>query len=59
MKRVAQPPISAEGLLALDQYSHYLHHEQDLSTDTRRNYLRDCLRSECDGRAANCDTLGV
>ncbi len=41
MKRTAQPNVSAEGRHALDQYSDYLHHEQDLSADTRRNYLSD------------------
>ncbi len=41
MKRTAQPNVSPEGLLALDQYRDYLHHEQDLSADTRRNYLSD------------------
>lgn len=39
MKRSAQPHLSSEGQQALDQYSHYLHHDQDLSADTRRNYL--------------------
>lgn len=41
MKRIAHPSISPEGQQTLDQYSTYLHHEQDLSTDTRRNYLSD------------------
>ncbi len=41
MKRTAQPNVSPEGLFALDQYNDYLHHEQDLSADTRRNYLSD------------------
>ncbi len=41
MKRTAQPNVSPEGLLALNQYIDYLHHEQDLSADTRRNYLSD------------------
>ncbi len=41
MKRTAQPNVSPEGLLALDHYNDYLHHEQDLSADTRRNYLSD------------------
>ncbi len=41
MKRSAQPHLSSEGHQSLDQYSHYLHHDQDLSADTRRNYLSD------------------
>jgi integrase/recombinase XerC len=41
MKRTAQPNVSPEGQQALDRYSDYLHHEQDLSADTRRNYLSD------------------
>ncbi len=41
MKRTAQPNVSPEGQQALDRYRHYLHHEQDLSADTRRNYLSD------------------
>ncbi len=41
MKRTAQPTVSPEGQQALDHYSHYLDHEQDLSVDTRRNYLSD------------------
>ncbi|MDP9315590.1 MAG: tyrosine-type recombinase/integrase [Chloroflexota bacterium] len=41
MKRTAQPNVSPEGLLALNQYNDYLQHEQDLSADTRRNYLSD------------------
>ena len=41
MKRTAQPNVSPEGQLALNRYSDYLHHEQDLSADTRRNYLSD------------------
>ncbi|PLS78357.1 MAG: integrase [Chloroflexi bacterium] len=41
MKRTAQPNLSPEGQLALDRYRDYLHHEQDLSADTRRNYLSD------------------
>ncbi len=41
MKRTAQPTVSPEGHQALEHYSHYLHHEQDLSADTRRNYLSD------------------
>ncbi len=41
MKRTAQPNVSPEGQHALDQYRDYLHHEQDLSADTRRNYLSD------------------
>ncbi len=41
MKRTAHPNVSPEGQQALDQYSTYLHHEQDLSADTWRNYLSD------------------
>ncbi|PLS78257.1 MAG: integrase [Chloroflexi bacterium] len=41
MKRTAQPNVSPEGQFAIDRYSDYLHHEQDLSADTRRNYLSD------------------
>ena len=41
MKRTSQPTLSSEGLHALDQYRDYLHHEQDLSADIRRNYLSD------------------
>ncbi|MDP9316263.1 MAG: tyrosine-type recombinase/integrase [Chloroflexota bacterium] len=41
MKRTAQPNVSTEGQQALDRYRYYLHHEQDLSADTRRNYLSD------------------
>ncbi len=41
MKRTAQPNVSPEGQQALDRYRDYLHHEQDLSADTRRNYLSD------------------
>ncbi len=41
MKRSAQPHLSSVGHQSLDQYSHYLHHDQDLSADTRRNYLSD------------------
>ena len=41
MKRTAQPNVSPEGRQALDRYRDYLHHEQDLSADTRRNYLSD------------------
>ncbi len=41
MKRTAQPNVSAEGHQAIEQYRHYLQHEQDLSADTRRNYLSD------------------
>ncbi len=41
MRRSAQPNVSPEGQITLDHYSTYLHHEQDLSADTRRNYLSD------------------
>ncbi len=41
MKRTAQPNVSPKGQQAIDRYNDYLHHEQDLSADTRRNYLSD------------------
>ncbi|MDP9309462.1 MAG: hypothetical protein M3R24_00955 [Chloroflexota bacterium] len=59
MKRTPQPTLSPEGQQTLDHYSHYLSHEQDLSVDTRRNYLSDlrqfaawCEASWTDGQEA-------
>lgn len=40
-KRAGQPTLSAGGQAAVAAYADYLHHEQDLSGATRRNYLSD------------------
>jgi len=40
-KRAGNPTLSAGGQSALAEYAYALHHEQDLSADTRRNYLSD------------------
>jgi len=39
--RPVNPPISAAGQGALDQYAEYLRNEEDLSPSTVRNYLSD------------------
>lgn len=51
MKRSATPYISSEGQQAIEQYCRYLQDEQDLSPDTRRNYLSDLrhFASWCEG----------
>ncbi len=41
MKRKAQPMLSADGQLALEQYTQVLEHLEDLSVVTIRNYLSD------------------
>ncbi len=41
MKRAGNPTLSTTGRAAVAAYADYLHHEQDLSADTRRNYLSD------------------
>src|SRR6266567_839071 len=41
MKREAQPLLSADGQLALEQYMQVLKHLEDLSPVTTRNYLSD------------------
>lgn len=40
-KRASNPTLSTPGQAAVAAYADYLHHEQDLSADTRRNYLSD------------------
>ncbi len=41
MKRAGDPTLSTTGRAAVAAYADYLHHEQDLSAATRRNYLSD------------------
>ena len=41
MKREARPALSPTGEQKLNQYEHYLHMEEDLTTVTIRNYLSD------------------
>lgn len=41
MRRAAQPLLSANGQLALEQYRQVLQHLEDLSAVTVRNYLSD------------------
>ena len=41
MKREAQPQLSADGQLSLEQYAQVLEHLEDLSPVTTRNYLSD------------------
>lgn len=57
MRRSSQPQVSSEGEQALSKYKGYLINEQDLSGDTRRNYLSDlrqfigwCESSWADGQ---------
>lgn len=40
-KRASRPPLSPGGQAAVVAYGEALQHEQDLSADTRRNYLSD------------------
>jgi len=40
-KRTGNPQLSAGGQEAVAEYAQYLHREQDLRADTRRNYLSD------------------
>jgi integrase/recombinase XerC len=41
MRRVAKPKLSNEGEKRLERFGNYLREEQDLATDTVRNYLSD------------------
>jgi integrase/recombinase XerD len=41
MRRAAKPEVSAEGMEELERFGGYLREEQDLATDTVRNYLSD------------------
>src|SRR6266852_9240091 len=41
VKRPAQPSLSAAGEAALAPYLAHMHHEQDLSVASRRNYASD------------------
>src|SRR5258708_21617544 len=41
MRRAAQPPLSADGQLALEQYTQVLQNIEDLSPVTTRTYLSD------------------
>src|ERR1700694_4433012 len=41
MRRASQPLLSADGQLALEQYTQVLRHLEDLSPVTTRNYLSD------------------
>jgi hypothetical protein len=41
MKRKAQPMLSADGQLALEQYTQVLQQLEELSPITTRNYLSD------------------
>ncbi len=41
VRRAAKPKLSAEGEKGLERFGNYLREEQDLSSDTVRNYLSD------------------
>ena len=41
MRRAAQPLLSADGQLALEQYTQVLQHLEDFSAISIRNYLSD------------------
>ena len=41
MRRSEKPALSKEGSQHLEEYTHYLQQEQDMSQATRRNYLSD------------------
>ncbi|MDP9438183.1 MAG: phage integrase N-terminal SAM-like domain-containing protein, partial [Actinomycetota bacterium] len=41
MRRAAKPELSAEGEKEIGRFGDYLRDEQDLSSDTVRNYLSD------------------
>lgn len=40
-ERAAKPRLSWEGEKQVESYGNYLRHEQDLASDTVRNYLSD------------------
>ena len=41
MRRAAKPKLSADGEKEFGRFGHYLRNEQDISSDTVRNYLSD------------------
>lgn len=66
MKRLANPPLSALGEVALAQYRQVLHEQEDLASASRRNYLSDlrhfaawyethCTRSTSDTTSLRAD----
>lgn len=51
MRRIAKPKLSAEGEKEFERFGDYLREEQDLASDTVRNYLSDLRQL-----AAFCET---